>query len=45
MRSYSRQYTALVFVIYDIAGAVRDAAEFRRDLEPATGVKVLVIKH
>lgn len=45
IRSYGRQYTAIVFVIYDVIGAVRDEVEFRRDLETAEGVKVLVVKY
>lgn len=45
IRAYGRQYTSVVFVVYDSAGVVRDEAEFRRDLEDADGVKVLFIKH
>jgi hypothetical protein len=45
IRAYGQDYDAIVFAIYDIAGAIRDEYEFRRDLEAVGGVKVLVIKH
>lgn len=45
IRAYGRHYSAIVFVVYDVAGVVRDETEFRRDLEAEEGVKVLVVKH
>ena len=45
IRGYALSYSAIVFVVYDVAGSMRDEAEFRRDLEAADGVKVLVVKH
>lgn len=43
--AYSKAYKAVVFVVYDVAGGVRDDAEFRRDLEAVDGVRVIVVKH
>ena len=45
IRAYGLQYDSVVFVVYDSAGVIRDEAEFRRDLEDADGVRVLVVKH
>lgn len=45
IRAYGQTYRAIVFVIYDAVGAIRDEAEFRRDLEAVDGVKVIVAKH
>ena len=45
IQAYRRKYDVLVFVVYDVGGAVRDGAEFRRDLEDTDGVRVLVVKH
>jgi hypothetical protein len=44
IRAYSQGYKAVVFVVYDL-GVLRDEAEFRRDLETADGIKVIVVKH
>lgn len=45
IQAYRKAYDAVVFVVYDVAGVLRDEAEFRRDLEATEGVRVLVIKH
>ena len=42
--AYGKVYERQLYVIYDL-GAIRDEAEFKRDLENATGVSVLVVKH
>jgi hypothetical protein len=44
IRAYTTVYERQLYVIYDL-GTVRDEAEFKRDLEDAPGVSVLVIKH
>ena len=41
---YGKAYESMVFVVYDL-GNIRDELEFRRDLEAATGVRVVVVKH
>jgi hypothetical protein len=45
IRAYGQAYKAIVFVIYDLAGHIRDESEFRRDLEAVDGVKVVIVKH
>ena len=42
--AYSKQYRSLLFVVYDL-GHIRDELEFRRDLESANNVSVIVVKH
>jgi REase_DpnII-MboI len=44
IRTYSTRYDRQLYVVYDL-GTIRDEAEFKRDLEDAPGVSVLVIKH
>jgi hypothetical protein len=44
IRAYGTQYERQLYVVYDL-GTIRDEAEFKRDLEAAPGVSVLVIKH
>ncbi|MHB8541987.1 MAG: PD-(D/E)XK nuclease domain-containing protein [Candidatus Acidiferrales bacterium] len=44
IRAYGRLYERQLYIIYDL-GTVRDEAEFKRDLEDAPGVSVLVVKH
>jgi hypothetical protein len=44
IRAYSKKYERQLYVIYDL-GTIRDEAEFKRDLEAAPGVSVLVVKH
>ncbi|MEU0499295.1 hypothetical protein [Mycobacterium sp. NPDC006124] len=41
---YGKFYESIVFVVYDL-GNIRDELEFRRDLESAMGVRVVVVKH
>ena len=42
--SYSKAYRQLLFVIYDL-GYIQDEVEFRQDLESASNVSVIVVKH
>lgn len=43
--AYSKRYRRLMFVVYDL-GNVRDATEFRRDLERDDGrILVIIVKH
>jgi hypothetical protein len=44
IRAYSTLYERQLYIVYDL-GTIRDEAEFKRDLEDAPGVSVLVIKH
>ena len=44
IRTYGTQYDRQLYIVYDL-GIIRDEAEFKRDLEEAPGVSVLVIKH
>jgi hypothetical protein len=44
IQAYGQKYKAIVFVIYDLAGQIRDEAEFRRDLEAVDGVRVVIVK-
>lgn len=44
VRAYGTQYERQLYVVYDL-GMIRDEAEFKRDLEDAPGVSVLVVKH
>jgi len=44
IRAYATQYDRQLYIIYDL-GTIRDEAEFRRDLEDAPGVSVVVVKH
>lgn len=42
--AYSTKYERLLFVVYDL-GAIRDEAEFRRDIENAgANIKVVIVK-
>lgn len=45
VRAYRLEYPGIIFVIYDLGGAIRDETEFRRDLEAADGVRVVIVKH
>lgn len=45
IQAYGKSYDAVVFVIYDTGGSIRDDAEFKRDLEANDGVRVLLVKH
>jgi len=44
IRAYGAQYERQLYVVYDL-GIIRDEAEFKRDLEEAPGVSVIVVKH
>jgi hypothetical protein len=44
IRAYATQYERQLYVVYDV-GMIRNEAEFKRDLENAPGVSVLVVKH
>ena len=43
IQAYLQGYKAVIIVVYDL-GVIRDELEFRRDLETADGVKVIVVK-
>lgn len=43
--AYGKDYDVQVYVVYDCGGVISDVSEFRRDIEAADGVRVLVIKH
>lgn len=43
IQAYLQGYKAVIIVVYDF-GVIRDELEFRRDLETADGVKVIVVK-
>ena len=42
--AYSKKYNEILFLIYDI-GIITDILEFKRDIESAGNVKVIVVKH
>jgi hypothetical protein len=42
--AYSTRYRQITFVVYDL-GHIRDETEFRRDLESAGTVIVIIVKH
>jgi hypothetical protein len=44
IRAYGTHYERQLYIVYDL-GVIRDEAEFKRDLEDAPGVSVLVVKH
>jgi hypothetical protein len=44
IRAYGTQYERQLYIVYDL-GIIRDEEEFKRDLEEAPGVSVVVIKH
>ena len=42
--SYGKGYNHLTFLIYDI-GSITDITQFKRDIESAGNIKVIVVKH
>jgi hypothetical protein len=44
IRAFATQYERQLYIVYDL-GVIRDEAEFKRDLEDAPSVSVLIIKH
>ncbi|MDE0089118.1 MAG: hypothetical protein OXU23_25600 [Candidatus Poribacteria bacterium] len=42
--SYGKGYNYLIFLIYDI-GSIADITQFKRDIESAGNIKVVVVKH
>ncbi len=42
--AYSKQYSRLLFVVYDMS-SIRDIPEFTRDLERNGNTSVIVVKH
>ena len=42
--AYSKQYERQLFVVYDL-GCIQNEEEFKRDIEKAGNVKVIIIKH
>lgn len=44
IRAYAKLYERQLYIVYDV-GTIRDEAEFKRDLENAPGVSVVIVKH
>jgi hypothetical protein len=44
IRAFGTSYDRQLYVVYDV-GTIRDAEEFKRDLESAPGVTVIIVKH
>ncbi len=44
IRAFGTRYDRQLYVVYDV-GTIRDAEEFKRDLESAPGVTVIIVKH
>ena len=44
IRAYSTVYERQLYIVYDV-GTIRDEAEFKRGLENANGVSVVIVKH
>ena len=44
IRSYGTKYERQIYVVYDL-GSIRDEAEFKKDIESAPGVSVVIVKH
>jgi REase_DpnII-MboI len=44
IRAYATRYERQMYVVYDV-GTIRDEEEFKRGLEDAPGVTVVIIKH
>jgi len=44
IRAYATRYERQMYVVYDV-GTIRDEDEFKRGLEDAPGVTVVIIKH
>lgn len=44
IRAYTTKYERQLYVVYDV-GTIQDEAEFKRGLENAPGVSVVVVKH
>jgi len=42
--AYSKQYQRQLFVVYDL-GCIQNEEEFKRDIENAGNIKVIVVKH
>lgn len=42
--AYSKQYQRHLFIVYDL-GAIQNKEEFKRDIENAGDIKVIVVKH
>ena len=42
--AYSKQYDRPLFIVYDL-GYVQNAEEFKRDIENAGNVKVIIVKY
>jgi hypothetical protein len=44
VRSYATKYERQIYVVYDLS-SIRDEAEFKKDIENAPGVSVVIVKH
>ena len=42
--AYSKQYQRQLFIVYDL-GYIQNEEEFKRDIENAGDIKVIVVKH
>ena len=42
--AYAKQYERQLFVVYDL-GVIQNEEEFRRDIENAGNVKLIIVKH
>ena len=42
--AYSKQYQRQLFIVYDL-GCIQNEEEFKRDIESAGNVKVIIVKH
>ena len=42
--AYSKQYQRQLFIVYDL-GCIQNEEEFKRDIENAGNVKVIIVKH
>lgn len=44
IRAYASRYDRQLYVVYDVAGTIRDEAEFKKDLENTPGISVMIIQ-
>jgi hypothetical protein len=44
IRAYSKDYANIIFLIYDI-GSIRDEEEFKNDLDNASNIQLIIVKH
>jgi hypothetical protein len=44
IRAYGKRYQNILFLIYDL-GYIRDTSEFKNDLDNATNIQLVIVKH